>query len=111
MRLLILARAAIRLMRAPPKPFSVNSFMAASRIAALVRWGSRVARAFFASVPALPEAFGATDGSFFPARAAETFADLFFCAFRGSAERPKSLMNSPFAVARRIAAVCPSDQL
>src|SRR6478735_4260928 len=101
MRLLILARAAIRLMRAPPKPFSVDSVSAASRIAALVRRGSRVARAFFASVPAFPEARGAAGEVFFSARAAETFADLLFCAFHGSAERPKSLMNSPLSAARR----------
>src|ERR1700759_965766 len=46
MRLLILARAAIVLMRAPPNPFSENSLTAAARIAALVRCGSRVAGCF-----------------------------------------------------------------
>src|ERR1700722_19093 len=46
MRLLMLARAAIVLMRAPPNPFSENSLTAAPRIAALVRCGSRVAGCF-----------------------------------------------------------------
>src|SRR5437763_11011904 len=42
MRLLMLARAAMASMRAPPKPFSVNSRVAAARIAALVRSGLRL---------------------------------------------------------------------
>src|SRR3569623_292896 len=55
MRLLIFARLAMLSTRAPPKPFSVNSRVAALRIDALVRSGSRVVPlprcAGFADVP------------------------------------------------------------